>query len=157
MPGELLCMSIPASPHDLDPQLPTRLCSSLQQMPLPISLLFSMKSQHLTHCWGAASVFFRIFGPSSPFWVLTWASGSKTTRALLPLSMSGRGPGMCVFFILRMILSAACFWKTTVLGQRFAKNTSLSFQALTLGHSCCPWLMLYSVKRIGLPTQTVQI
>lgn len=48
-----------------------------------------------------------------------------------PLSMSGRGPGVCVFFIFRMILSAACFWKTTVLGQRFAENTSLSFPQLS--------------------------
>lgn len=102
-------------------------------------LLLSSRSSSQTVCYSLSSLntyfnavvsflcFVSFWGAFSSGWVLTWVSGSETTRALTPSQQVRVGPGMYIFFILGMILSAAWFWTTTALSQHLAENTSLSF------------------------------
>lgn len=91
----------------LDPRLPKWLRSPLQQMGQWISLLFRLKSQHLFYYWGWASVLLPFFG--SILFILgphlsQWFQ-NHSGPAPIPASQG-------IFLTLRMILSAAWFWKT---------------------------------------------
>ena len=76
-------------------------------------VLLSSKSHCQSGCYSVWSLntyftadvwhlcFFRFFSPSSPFWVLTRVSGSKTTRALPPSQHVRAGPWSVFIFHLQ--------------------------------------------------------
>lgn len=59
--------------------------------------------------------------------VLRQGYNGKPSSSPFPSPKIGGWHPSGIFFILGMILSAACLWKTTALSQCLAENTSLSF------------------------------